>query len=426
MASTHVEFAGLSRVRPPVLLLGGINLVRALGLAGIPAIVASSDPDDPAFASRYCSGRCVLPSLAHPDAVIDTLLDLGGHLFRVLGRRVPLMYGNDDYLELIYAHRDRLQDHFLMVLNDSEVALSLMEKSRFAALARARGLPVPIALQWEGDGDDSLKGWDGQVVVKPKLKLDWHDSPLHERLFTDDGKALVFENGAAAMAHPVVERYRNQLAFQEFIPGDDCHLWSFHGFADEDGSILASFVGRKIRTYPPITGESAYIEMVRDPGLATFGRLMAARVPLRGPFKIDFKQDPRDGRLLVLEINARYTLWHYLGAVNGVNLAQAAYEHLLDRGLDRGLTPPRGLTPNFRWVDLRLDYRAYRALAKSGELGLLSWIRSLLASRKVYNVFSWTDPGPFAALWTARFTRRGRRAGDRLVTWVRQWLSTAS
>lgn len=422
MASFPVEFPGLSRERPPVLLLGGINLVRALGLAGIPAIVASSDPDDPTFASRYCSGRCILPPLSLPKAVIATLLDVGAHLFRVLGRRVPLMYGNDDYLELIYAHRDRLKDHFLMVLNETDVALSLMEKSRFAALARARGLPVPLALHWEGDGDESLNGWDGPVVVKPKLKLDWHDSPLHERLFTDDGKALVFENGAAAMAHPLVERYRNQLAFQEFIPGDDSHLWSFHGFADEGGAILASFVGRKIRTYPPITGESAYIEMVRDPALATFGRLMAARVPLRGPFKIDFKQDPRDGRLLVLEINARYTLWHYLGAVNGVNLAKAAYEYLLD-----GRRPePSTYSTERRWVFLRLDFLAYRALARRGEIGLLSWIRSLAASRKVYNVFSWTDPGPFAALWTGRFTRRGRRAGDKLVTWVRQWLSTAS
>ena len=43
--------------RPPVLLLGGVNLVRTLGLAGIPAIVASSDPHEPAFASRHCVGR---------------------------------------------------------------------------------------------------------------------------------------------------------------------------------------------------------------------------------------------------------------------------------------------------------------------------------------------------------------------------------
>ena len=36
--------------RVPVLLLGGVNLVRCLGLAGIPAIAASPHADDPVFA----------------------------------------------------------------------------------------------------------------------------------------------------------------------------------------------------------------------------------------------------------------------------------------------------------------------------------------------------------------------------------------
>ena len=333
------------------------------------------------------------------------------------------MYGNDDWLELIYAHRDRLDGHFLMVLNDTGVALALMEKARFQALALQRGLPVPMALRWEGEGDNSLKGFGKAVLVKPRLKLDWHDSPLHELLFTDDGKALVFENGAAAMAHPLVERYRNQLLFQEFIPGDDQQLWSYHGYADQNGEVIASFVGRKIRTYPPITGESAYIEMVCDPGLSAFGKMMAARVPLRGPFKIDFKKDPRDGRLVILEINARYTLWHYLGAVNGVNLARAGYDYLVE---GRRAQPTTRYSTRSRWVFMRLDFLAYRALARKGRLGLAAWVRSLFEAPRIYNVFAWSDPGPLAALWAGRFTRRGRRAKEKVLGLFRQWLSTAS
>src|SRR5256885_2387649 len=97
--------------RLPAVLLGGTNLVRALGLAGIPAIVASCDPDEPALASRYCALPVVLPPLSRPDAVVDALLDLSAQLFRTYGRRVPVFYGNDDWLELIYANRDRLQGH---------------------------------------------------------------------------------------------------------------------------------------------------------------------------------------------------------------------------------------------------------------------------------------------------------------------------
>jgi D-aspartate ligase len=412
----------LSRDRPPVVLLGGTNLVRALGMAGIPAIVASTDPDEPSLASRHCIARIVLPPLSRPDEVIDALLELSAEIMGLIGRRVPLMYGSDDQLELIYAHRDRLQGHFLMILNDSEVAQALIEKGRFAELAQARLLPAPLTLRWEGTGIDSLRNWSREVLVKPKLKLDWHDSPLHERLFTDDGKAMIFANGEQAMSHPLVERYRNQLTFQEYVPGDDSNLWSFHGYADENGEVIASFVGRKIRTHPPITGESAYIEMVRDPGLSTFGRMMAARVPLRGPFKIDFKHDARDGRLLVLEINARYTLWHHLGAANGINLMRVAYDYLLE-----GTRPAiSNYSTRKRWVYLRYDFQSYRALAKRGELSLLGWLRSLIGVPKIYNYFSWSDPGPFAALWIGRITRRARRAAEKFTTLLRGWRSTAS
>src|SRR5258708_2401465 len=104
-----------SAKRPPVLLLGGINLVRALGLAGIPAIVASSDRDEPALASRYCTQTLALPPMDRPEAVVEALLDAGGRLHRSLGRRVPLMYGSDDALELIYAHRERFEACFLLL-----------------------------------------------------------------------------------------------------------------------------------------------------------------------------------------------------------------------------------------------------------------------------------------------------------------------
>ena len=57
--------------RIPVVLLGGVNLVRALGLAGIPAIVATAKEDEPALASRYCTARCVIPSPAQGDAAVD-------------------------------------------------------------------------------------------------------------------------------------------------------------------------------------------------------------------------------------------------------------------------------------------------------------------------------------------------------------------
>ena len=137
---------------------------------------------------------------------------------------------------------------------------------------------------------------------------------------------------------------------------------------------------------------------------------------------MDFKRDPRDGRWHLLEINGRFNLWNYLGAANGVNLMAVAYAYLVD-----GIAPaPQRAARAYRWLSLRLDFSADRALAARGELGLARWLGSLVRSRNVYNVFAWRDPGPWLAFWAARFTRRGGRAAGRFMGMVRQWRSTAS
>jgi predicted ATP-grasp superfamily ATP-dependent carboligase len=392
------------------LLLGGLNLVRALGMAGIPAIVASSDARSPALASRYCVGRCPLPPLEPPQAALDTLLAAGERLADTLGRPVPMFYGNDDALGLITQHRDGLQSHFSLVLNDPDVASALFDKERFAPFARSRGLPVPRQLDWE-----SLRGWTSPVLVKPKLKLDWDHAPVHVRLFGRAGKALVFDSGQALAEHPVARQLQHELIIQEYVPGDDRDLWSFHGYADEHSELLAWFVGRKLRTYPARTGVSTYLELAHDDELAQIGRQVAARVPLKGVFKMDFKKNAQSGEWLLLEINARFNLWHYLAARNGLNLPGIAYDYLVHG--TRPATAARYRT-RYRWLSLRADYRAYRDLAGRRELGVLRWLASLVSHPKVYELFSWSDPRPFLSRLQARIPRLTGRL------W--RWLSTAS
>src|SRR5258706_15591923 len=136
--------------RTPALLLGGVNLVRALGLAEIPVVVASPEEDEPAFASRHCAAKYVLPPLLRSDAMVDAIVTIGEHLAMLHGRRIPLFYGSDDFLKLIYVHRERLERHFLVLLNTPRVADALLTKDDFQNFPRERGLPVPVALSWAG------------------------------------------------------------------------------------------------------------------------------------------------------------------------------------------------------------------------------------------------------------------------------------
>jgi predicted ATP-grasp superfamily ATP-dependent carboligase len=406
----------------PVVLVGGISLVRTLGLAGIPAVVATSNPEEPALASRHCTRRYLIPCLDSGAPAAEALAALGGQLANQYGRRVPLMYGSDDALELINAHRERLERYYLLVLNDPDVGGALIAKDRFQAFAADRRLPVPRSLSWTGRGAGSVRAARGPVVAKPSEKTDWHASALCQELFDGDGKALVFASGAEAAAHPGLAAHHRALTFQEYVPGGHGDLWSYHGFSDREGRVIASFTGRKVRTFPAVTGESAFIEIAHDASLEAAGRDVAERCPLKGFFKMDFKRDAGTGRWFLLEINARCNLWQYLGAVNGVNLMRIAYDYLLS-----GARPePVAAEARYRWLSFELDYRAFREMSRAGEITAREWIGSILRSRNVYNLFSLDDPAPWLFFWRRRLARRLARGSGRVALRWREWRASAS
>jgi predicted ATP-grasp superfamily ATP-dependent carboligase len=395
--------------RPPVVLLGGLHIVRALGMARIAALIASSERRTPAMASRHCGGGIELPAFGERDAVVETLVRAGRELAGRYGAPSPLFYDNEDRLSLVQDYRAALEPHFALLLNEPSLGRALLDKSAFHELAERYGLPVPRRLAWE-----TLDAESGPVLVKPNLKTTADQSSLHRQLF-GTGKARVFANGREARAERVVARLAGELAFQEYVPGGDDAIWSFHGFAAPGGDVLASYIGRKIRTFPELTGDSSYLRLAHDDGLDALGRDIAARLGLAGIFKMDFKRSASSGRFHLLEINTRFNLWNYLGARNGVNLPRVAYDFLTS-----GERPERARAgTRYRWVAMRYDWPAFRQLRARGGLGLAGWLLSLAYVPKVYELFAWSDPLPFARYWTRRlraaFTRRMQR-----------WLVTAS
>ena len=390
----------------PVVLLGGLNVVRALGLAGIPVIIASSQRRTPSMASRYCAGVIDLPPIGDRESVVETLIRAAQRF----GARVPLFYDNDDRLALVQDYRAALEPHYALLLNGPELGDALLEKSRFQEFAERHGLPVPRRIEWQ-----ALEAERGPVLVKPKTRTAWDHSSIRLQLFGGAGKARIFESGAQARAHPLAAQLAGQLSFQEYVPGGDEAIWSLHGFAAPGGELLEWFVGRKIRTYPALTGDSSYLRLATDERLVALGREIAQRIGLTGIFKMDFKRSTSNGRDYLLEINTRFNLWHYLGACSGVNLPQVAYEYLLHG--KRPLHAEARL--DVRWLCLHYDRRAFRQARRKGSLTPAAWLASLAHLPMVYDLFSWSDPMPFLRHWSSRI-----RAA--LTRRMHRWLATAS
>jgi predicted ATP-grasp superfamily ATP-dependent carboligase len=388
-------------------LLGDLNMLRCFDGAGLPVVIATHDPDDITLASR-----CVRPEHKHVIASLDDPERAIADLTRIadeLPARPVLYYGTDKQLLFLSRQRARLADRFAMQLPPAELIELLVDKRLFASRAHAAGLPVPATVCSKDitGPDEALARVPVPCVIKPNVHIGWF-ARMAQR---EPRKALIASTPEQLRSsYAQVAAHTPDFVVQQYIPGGEELIYSYHAYVDAGGRTLAEFVGKKVRTFPRDAGISTYLELVKEPRVLAIGRDAVARLGLVGPMKIDLKMHADTGELFILEVNPRFNLWHYLGAVSGINLPLVAYADLTGTPL-----PPVGdYTTDVRWLSFDDDLRSFlRSYHPAGELGWMDWLGSL-RGRKIYDVFAWRDPLPMAH-WLARFGQQvGHKLGRRL------------
>src|SRR6266446_1845327 len=117
---------------PLACVIGDMDLVRPLGLAGIPCAVVSPPWAPPRY-SRF--SRAVLDwidSWEQPEELVDRLMGFGA----TQSDRPVLFYEEDGDLLLISRYRDRLAKVFRFVVPEPTLVEDLVDKARFQALAK--------------------------------------------------------------------------------------------------------------------------------------------------------------------------------------------------------------------------------------------------------------------------------------------------
>lgn len=375
-------------------VLGELNLVRAAGMAGLRPLVVSRNPFT--ARSRYAAGEAtVTAAVEDMERSAEELLALG----RSMPGRPVLYFSNDAHLLMLARHRSELLTAFRFLLAESELIEDLVDKSRFQELARRHLLPVPGSILCDDDATDLDPPWGFPCIVKPTSRVGWFESKIMGRV-----PHKVFKVSGRAELREWAARLREggrAFILQEYVEGGDDAIFSYHAYVNASGRTLGWFVGKKVRTYPMDTGRSTCLELVHDEEVRQLGESILGRLGFRGVVKIDFKRDVRSGRLFLLEVNPRYNIWHYLGAVCGVNLPGICH-----RDLTGGAPVPESTyRTGIRWISVPMDLKATWSLIRSRKLRVGAWIRSY-AGRKIYNRFAWNDPMPVLASGSSAIVRR--------------------
>jgi predicted ATP-grasp superfamily ATP-dependent carboligase len=369
--------------RVPACVMGDIDLVHALGLGGISSVVVAP-PGAPARYSRFT--RRVLPwrdPWEHPEQAVEQLVRYG-----VTQARPPVLFYQDDGSQLLVSrNREQLGRVFRFVIPDATLVEDLVDKARFQALAARLGLPVPPARTLAPATEPPPTDLFYPVLVKPLTRRPRSWDPVAK-----GGKAIRFDTAAALRdAWPRLAASGLTLLAQTEVAGTERRIESYHVYVDTGGTTVAAFTGRKIRTYPAAFGDSTALEITDQPDVAAIGAEIVGRMDLRGVAKLDFKRDA-GGRLHLLEVNARFTLWNHPGALAGVNIPRLVYGDLT--GEPRPSLPR--VLPGVRWCRMWAD----RPAAREQGIPFFRWLPWALGS-EAKRAIAWHDPMPLvrAGLW---------------------------
>ena len=218
--------------------------------------------------------------------------------------------------------------------------------------------------------------------------------PVHSQQFFARFGVKAFLIADRANAH---DRLREcidagfEMMLQEYIPGPPTNHYFIDGFIDRSGAVRALFARRRLRMSPPDFGNSTMqvsVPVSETGDASETLRKLFKDIGYRGIFSAEFKRDPRDDVLNLIEVNARPWWYVEFAARCGVNVCTMAIRDALNEPVETISDYAVGRRCVFPYYDLQ----AARAERAAGRLGLLAWAGSWVGPYQP--IFRWSDPFP--------------------------------
>ena len=386
---------------PPVIILEGganaISIARSLGRQGI-KVYALNWPESYVRFSRFSEWIRTVSDHGIEESWARFLL--GSESDYLEG--AVLLTGGDLGIEFIAKNREGLSKKFILDISNKEVQLCLLDKLCTYEKAQDAGIPIPKF--WRVGKLEQILMHEKEYVYPLILK------PIYSHKFVEVFNCkyfLVNSFDELLKAYLKVSQFGVEVMLVEKIPGPDDRHCSYYTYIDENGEALFDFTKRIIRRYPYNQGLACYHITDWNPGVRDLGLKYLNHVGLIGLANVEFKMDDRDGRLKLIECNARFTAANCLVAESGFDLALFVYNRLIGRIQQplKGRSYKEGLR---LWYPVE-DFLSFKELRGRGELSFIEWIKSIMHPQ-VLPYLRWYDPLPtivFESKRIYRFIKKG-------------------
>jgi predicted ATP-grasp superfamily ATP-dependent carboligase len=377
----------------------GLGVVRSLGRRGLPVwVVREPEGDGIATHSRYASRSLSWP--AESDEARISFL-------RSFAREAPgwaLIPTGDETAAFLARHRDALAQDFLVTTPPWVVLRWAYDKRLMHKLAQSLGIAAPRT--WFPKGRDEVASLDCEfpAILKPAIKEGHNSFTAAKAWRVEDREELLRRyDEACTYVDPEV------VMVQELVLGGGGSQVSYAALM-QDGEERAWLTALRLRQNPMDFGRSSsFVVSASEPDAAEASRALLREIRFTGLVEVEFKRDPRDGVVKLLDVNPRVWGWHTLGGRAGVDFPYLLVRML--RGEQVGLHRGR---PGVRWVRAATDNPVCLREIAAGRLGLGDVLRSRRRGIE-HAVFASDDPlpglleGPLLARLALSRIRRGEK-----------------
>lgn len=285
---------------------------------------ANSDAHAPAFAAADAT---VVTPLIHDPGYVDFLL--GYCRDHAIGAIIPLF---DIDLPVLAAARDRFAAIGVnVVVADPGVTAICNDKWRTFTYLKEQGLDVPASYVTLDAARRALDAGELRfpVMVKPR----WGMGSIGVYKAEDATELAVFHAKVAAEIQRTYLRHESAATPDATVLVQECIDGEEHGLDvvnDLEGRHVTTFVKRKLAMR---SGETDRAVTVDDPELRALGARIGQALKQRGNLDMDVFR-ARDGRLVVLELNARFGGGYPFSHLAGADLPRAIVAWLQGRAPD--------------------------------------------------------------------------------------------
>lgn len=356
-----------------------LGAARSLGRRGVPVWVLAERSEPLATVSRYARRSLRLPD-GGDERRVAFLRDLaaahGLHGW-------ALIPSSDHAAAMVARAHDELAACYTHTCPPWETVRWAYDKRLTYELAERVDVACPRTAAVGGDFDPSTVDMSFPAVLKPAVKEEANALTTAKAWRIDDRQELQrrYEE-ARALLDPEL------LVLQEMVGGGGEAQFSYAALC-QDGLPVASLTARRTRQYPADFGRaSTYVETVDCPEVVAPSLRLLGALRYTGLIEVEYKRDPADGILKLLDMNPRLWGWHTLSGGAGVDFPWLQWQLLWGR--DVAAAPARA---GVGWWRLSTDTPTVVRELLARRLSIREYARTLRRPR-VAAIFAWDDPVP--------------------------------